>query len=217
MKSNSQFRIGVRNRFKSLPDGRRVFLSNFPWTGYYVIPDSSTERQLFRKTSWELLFIFFSIFVVFGVLFWFFRSVVGHYISGVIPLLSFVFAAIIRWALYRQDLRNLQKIDYESTVSSFYNELSKNLRSHSKNSLPNYEISTLLDIPNSSDKTIMLKYTESFRIFCVVGQLVRLFGKQNYQQRMMFTQILNGKTKCYMPSVDLASRLCLMKAQVKLL
>jgi hypothetical protein len=162
MKSNSQSRFGVTGRFKSLPDGRRVFLSSFPWTGYYVIPNVSTERQLFRKSLWEYLFLFLALCLVVGGLFWFFRSFGGRYIGGLIPLAFLPLAAIIRWALYRNDLSNLPKIDYQSAVSSFYHELSKNLRSHSKNTLPNYEISTLLEIADSNDKIIMLKYTEAF-------------------------------------------------------
>jgi hypothetical protein len=162
MKSNSQSRFGASNRFKTLPDGRRLFLSSFPWAGYYEIPDGLTERKLLSKTRWEILLIFLSLFVVVGTLTWLFSSVLGRHIGGLMPATFFLFAVVIRWALYRNEIRKLRKIDYESAISSFNQELSKSVRSHSKNSLPNYEISALLDIPNGNDKIIMLKYTESF-------------------------------------------------------
>jgi hypothetical protein len=161
MKSKAQSTFGVHSRFKSLPDGRRVFLAHFPWSGSYILPDDSTEQQLQNKIRWANLFLLISMVVIVGGV-WFFRSFLGPYLGGTLPVTFFLLAAMIRWALYRNDLRNLQKIDYHTAIASFFNTLSLSLRSYSKNSLPNYEISALLDILNSNDKVIMLKYTESF-------------------------------------------------------
>jgi hypothetical protein len=161
MKSNSESYLGNSNRFKSIPDGRRVFLVRYPWTGYYVIPDSSTECQLARKISREYLFLVLSLIVIAGGV-WFFRDAIGRYAAVLIPLLFFPLAALIRWMLYRNELHGLQKIDYSSAVSSSYSEFQKRLRSHSNNLLPNYEISLLVDIPDSPEKIVILKYTEPF-------------------------------------------------------
>jgi len=161
MKSKAQSPFGVNSHFKSLPDGRRVFLSDFPWSGSYVLPDDSTEQKLQNKIRWANLFLLISMVIIVGGV-WFFRSFLGPYLGGTLPITFFLLAAMIRWALYRNDLRNLQKIDYHAAIESFYNTLSQRLRSYSKNPLPNYKISALLNVPNSNDKVIMLKYTESF-------------------------------------------------------
>jgi hypothetical protein len=85
MKSKAQSRIGNSSRFKSIPDGRRVFLVSYPWIGYYVVPDKSTERQLARKTSWEYLLLFLSLIGVIGGV-WFFKDYLGNYVTVVIPI-----------------------------------------------------------------------------------------------------------------------------------
>ena len=154
--------MGPSNRYRSLPDGRRVFFANFPGAGCYVIPDPSTEQRLSRKTRAEFPLLLFSFVVLAGVLGWVYREVSGRYIVGILPLSLSLFTVFFRWLWYGKDLQGLKKIDYEGAISSFYEELRSNLRSHSKSSLPNYEISTSLDIPGSRDKVLMLQYSESF-------------------------------------------------------
>jgi hypothetical protein len=161
MKTKAQSRIGNSSRFKSIPDGRRVFLVSYPWTGYYVVPDKSTERQLLRKTWWEYLLLFLSLIVIVAGA-WFFKDYFGKYAAVVIPVSILALSATIRWGLYRKDLHRLQKIDYSSAVSSSFMEWQKKLHSHSENSFPNHEISILLGISDSEEKIVMLKYTEPF-------------------------------------------------------
>jgi hypothetical protein len=215
MKTDTQVRFGNRSRFKSIPDGRRVFLVSYPWTGYYVIPDSATEGQLARKTSWEYLLLFLSVIVIVGGVL-LFKDSVGKYAAVLVPLLAFALAAVIRWLLYRNELHGLQKIDYPSAVSASHSELQKQLRSHSENAFPNYDISMLLDIPDSQEKIVMLKYTEPFPniVRC------RLDGSMVWQANfhrmlMMFILMLNGRIANSMRLVGLVGRLCLMKAQVR--
>jgi hypothetical protein len=161
MQSKTKSRFGSSSRFKSIPDGRRVFLVSYPWTGYFVIPDSTTEDRLARKTLWEYLLLILSLIVIIGVV-WLFKDSLSTYAAVAIPILFFALVAIIRWVLYRNELNGLSKIDYSSAVSSSLRVLQNNLRSHSNNAFPNYEIGLLLDIPDSQEKIVMLKYTEPF-------------------------------------------------------
>jgi hypothetical protein len=161
MQSKTKSRFGGSSRFKSIPDGRRVFLVSYPWTGYFVIPDSATEDQLARKTLWEYLLLILSLIVIVSVV-WVFKDSLGKYAAVAIPILFFALVAIIRWVLYRNELDGLSKIDYSSAVSSSLSELQNNLRSHSNNAFPSYEIGLLLDIPDSQEKIVMLKYSEPF-------------------------------------------------------
>src|SRR5262245_50136562 len=126
MKTETQSRIGNSSRFKSIPDGRRVFLVSYPWTGYYVVPDKSTEHQLRRKTWWEYLLLFLSLLLIIAGV-WFFKDYLGKYVTVVIPIFAFALSATIRWGLYRKELHRLQKIDYSAAVSSSFIELQKKL------------------------------------------------------------------------------------------
>lgn len=161
MQTKTKSRFGNSSRFKFLPDGRHVFLVSYPWSGYYVIPDSTTEHQLARKTLWEYFLVLLSLILMAGSV-WFFKDTLGTYTAVVLPILFFALVAITRWALYRRELHGLPKIDYSSAVSSSINQLQQNLRAQSGNSIPNYEVGVLLDVPDSQEKIVMLKYTEPF-------------------------------------------------------
>jgi hypothetical protein len=111
MNSNRQSDFVSSKRFKSLPDGRRVFLVSYPWTGYYVVPDTLVEHQLAKKVSWEFFLSFLSLVVSLGGA-WGFRDAMGKYAFILIPIIAFSLVALIRWVLYRNEIPSLQKIDY---------------------------------------------------------------------------------------------------------
>lgn len=160
MKSNFLNLAFTKKHFKSLPDGKRVFLAKYPLSGYYLIPDSSVESRLVKITLWTNVFLFVSAFAIFGGLLFLRDS--ARYTSSLFWLIFFPLAGVTRWVLYRNELRNLQPIDMTSAAVSAFQKLSENLREHSKGSLPTYEINTLLDIPNSEEKVAMLKYDKAF-------------------------------------------------------
>ena len=160
MKLNFLSLVFTKKHFQSLPDSRRVFLAEYPWSGHYLIPDPSIENRLFKITLWTNIFLFVSGLAIFGGLLFLRDS--AKYTNTLFWLIFFPLAGVTRWGLYRNELRNLQKIDFLSVTASAYQQLSDNLRMHSKGSLPNYEISILLEIPNSKEKIAMLKYEEAF-------------------------------------------------------
>ena len=162
MKSKFLSNFALANKyFKSLPDGSRVFFAAFPWSASFIIPDDFIEERLFKKTLLANSFLFIlMIFIFFG--FWVFKEFTNVYSGPILYFLFFLLAGAIRWVLYRNDLRNLQKIDFTSANSSFYTRLSEGLRSNSNNLFPNYEISTLLEIPNTREKIVMLKHSATF-------------------------------------------------------
>jgi hypothetical protein len=162
MKSNILSKFALPNKhFQSLPDDRRVFFADFPWSGYYLIPDPSVESRLVRITFWTNLFLLISVVVIFGWLIFLRDS--ARYTGFLFWLIFLPLAGVTRWILYRNELRHLQKIDLPSVTSSVYQKLSEALRTYTKGSLPNYEIGLLLSIPNSEEKIVMLKYSEAFR------------------------------------------------------
>lgn len=157
----------ANKRFKSLPDGRRVFLADFPFAGYYLLPNTVIENRLFTITIWTNVLLFVSALAIWLIFAWllFFRDLIeylGSYTGSLFLAAFFTVAGITRWVLYRNELRNLQKIDLLTETELVYKRLRDNLRNHSKDSLPNYEIGTLLEIPNSNEKIVMLKYDEPF-------------------------------------------------------
>jgi hypothetical protein len=161
MKSRILSNLALANKhFKSLPDDRRVFFVDFPLAGYYLIPDPAVETRLFQITLWANIFLCISVFVIFGGLIFLRDS--ARYTTSLFWLIFLPLAAITRWVLYRNELRNLQKIDLSSAISTAYQKLSEDLRTHSNSVLPNYEIGMLLSIPNSSEKIVLLRYMEPF-------------------------------------------------------
>lgn len=160
MKSNFLTIAFIKKHFKTLPNDRRVFFAEFPASGYYLVPDESTESRLLKITFWTNLFLFVSgVGILAGLIF--FRDT-ARYTASLFWLIFFPLAGITRWILYRNELRNLQKIDLLSATESIYQDLSGNLRTQTQGSMPNYEISTLLPIPQSKEKIIMLQYDEAF-------------------------------------------------------
>lgn len=160
MKSNFLSLAFTKKHFKSLPDGKLVFFAEFPWSGYYLVPNQSVENRLFHITLWTNIFLFVSVFAILVGLIFFQAS--ARYTGTLFWLIFLPLAGITRWILYRNELHHLQKIDLLPTTSSVYQKLSENLRAQSNNSFPNYEISLLLPIFGSEEKIAMLKYTEPF-------------------------------------------------------
>jgi len=160
MKENFLNLAFTKKHFKSLPDGKRVFLAEYPLSGYYLIPDASVESRLVKITLWTNIFLFVSAFAIFGGLLFLRNS--ARYTNSLFWLIFLPLAGITRWILYRNELRNLQTVDLSFATVSAFQKLSENLRKYSKDALPNYEISILLEIPNNEEKIAMLKYDESF-------------------------------------------------------
>lgn len=156
----------IKKYFKSLPDGRRVFFADFPWNAYYIIPNDSVEKRLYKLNAGINLLLFGSIFTVLIFIILIpmssFKNVLATYSGAIYILIFFVVGGITRRVLFRNELVNLQKIDLPSSISTFYKNLSDGIRIHSKNSFPSYDISLLLSIPDSQEKIVMLSYSESF-------------------------------------------------------
>ena len=150
----------TNKHFQSLPNGRRVFFATYPWSGHYLIPNPSTEGRLFKITLWTNIFLFISGLAIFSGLLFLRDS--AKYTNTLFWLIFFPLTGISRWILYRNELRNLQKIDLLSVTAETYQQLSDNLRTYSKGSLPTYEIAKLIKTSNSEEKIAMLKYEVAF-------------------------------------------------------
>ena len=160
MKSNSINSVFANKHFETLPDGKRVFIAKYPSSGYYLIPNPSVENRLLKITLWTNVFLFVSALAIFGGLLFLRDS--PKFTNSLFWLIFFPLAGVTRWVLYRNELRSLRKIDWLSETSLIYQRLSDNLRIQSKGSLPNYEIGALLQIADSNEKIVMLKYNEAF-------------------------------------------------------
>ena len=141
MNSNFLSAAFTKKHFKSLPNGMRVFLTDYPWSGYYLIPNSSVESRLIKITLWTNVFLLVSAFAIFGG-FVFLRDSI-KYTGSLFWLVFIPLAGVTRWILYSNELRSLQKVDLISEISAACQKLSEDLRIYSKGSLPNYEIGKL--------------------------------------------------------------------------
>lgn len=164
------FQFVIRNSFKTLPDGKRIFINdNFFKSTYLIIPNTTLEIILKNKIflvntiSWTLAI---------GGFF-----VVGYYTDINLYIVYFFFFTwqILSWAVRRlivsKDISNLQTINSKPEAFFFYDNFTNKVEV-GKNKIPlNYKIASYLDAPENDDKVLLLTYMDSPSIIlrCALG------------------------------------------------
>lgn len=155
----------VPNRyFSTLPDGKRVFRPGIPWTKSYIINDVSTEQRLYKKTLWLNLFSnFFIVVIIIGLptLITYNKQFWDTY-NEIILLTIIIFTLGLVWLVYNNDLMKLQKINASKFTQEFIINLQNGLRNKTRNAFPDYNINKYFDIPNHTDKIVILRHSKQF-------------------------------------------------------
>ncbi|MBN8582436.1 MAG: hypothetical protein J0L96_17350 [Anaerolineae bacterium] len=155
----------VPNRlFSTLPTGERVFHPEFPWSKGYIINDVSTEKRLYLKTFWlNLLSWLFAMAIAIGLPFLIrYNEQFWETYDEIILLVSLAFAVGVLWLVYKNDLKKLKKIDTVKFIQEYLVSLQDKLRIKTNDTLPDYRINKYFDIPNHTDKIIILNYSKQF-------------------------------------------------------
>jgi len=150
--------------FSTLPNGKRVFHPGFPWSKGYIITDLSAEKRLYTETFWlNLFFRLLTIAIIIGL-----PLLIQHNenfwktYNEIILLAGLVFPVGVSWLVYKKDLKKHNKIDTSKYIQEYLTNLQDQLRIKTNSKLPDYRINKYFDIPNHSDKIIILQYSEQF-------------------------------------------------------
>jgi len=156
---NSFVQFVLRDSFRTLPDGKRVFLkTGFLKPTYLLIPNAILEHTLRNKVLWVNTL---SLLVSIGGIF-----IVGYFTDTnfiVIYLFLFfwwVLSRTLRFFIVKKDISDLQKLNIKYETTFFYDNFTNKVEV-GKNDIPqDYEISKYLDVPNSDDKILFLSYKD---------------------------------------------------------
>lgn len=156
---NSFFQFVIRKSFKTLPDGKCVFINDeFFKSTYLIIPNTASESILKNKIFW---FNTISWTLAIGGVF-----IVGYYTeTNIYIVYGFIFTwQILSWMvrrlIVRKDVSYFQRISSKPESFFFYDNFTNKVEV-GKNKIPlGYKISKYLEVPDNDDKILLLQYED---------------------------------------------------------
>ena len=167
---HSFFQFVIRNSFKTLPDGKCVFINdNFFTSTYLIIPNTTLESILKNKIFW---FNAISWMLAIGGVFVFgYYTDTNLYIVYVFIFTWLILSWMVRRLIVRKDISNFQTINSKPETFFFYDNFTNKVEV-GKNKIPlNYKIASYLDAQENDDKVLLLTYIDSPSIIlrCALG------------------------------------------------
>ena len=166
----SFFQLVIRNSFKTLPDGKCVFLkAGFFTSTCLLIPDAMSETILKNKIFWVNTISW--ILIIGGVFVFVYYTDTNFYIACLIPFIGRVLSWITRSLIVSKDISNFKKLNYKHETFYFYDNFTNKVDVGKNKIPPKYEIAKYLDVPDNDDKILLLRYKDSSPIIlrCALG------------------------------------------------